>query len=123
MRPRFGEVSRCLGATFPLDQVLTSHAFGGQASLQRSWMHRELVRDGIDAALAGGEQSPGQLCHAFGQRRGARQVLGLKVFRSDRSVSGSALSMRLSARRSTPRSNMAERPAEERQSRGSGAKR
>jgi hypothetical protein len=81
VQPGFGEVSRRQGPPFPLDQVLTSHALGGQPSLQRPWMHRELVRDGINASLAGGQQPPGQLCHAVGQRRGARKIVGLKVFR------------------------------------------
>ena len=49
---------------FPIDQVLTSHAFGGQVPLQRPWMHRKLIRDGVDAALAGGQQSACQLRHA-----------------------------------------------------------
>ena len=73
MQPGFGEVPRRQGPPFPLDQVLTSQALGGQPSLQRPWMHRELVRDGINAALAGGQQPAGQLFHAVGQRRGARR--------------------------------------------------
>ena len=85
MQPGFGEVSRRQGPPFPFDQVLTSHALGGQPSLQRPWMHRELVRDGINAALAGGQQPAGQLCHAVGQRRGARKIVGLKVFRRNAS--------------------------------------
>ena len=65
MQPRFGEVSRGLGAAFPVDEVLTSHALDGQMTLQRPWVHRELVGDCLDAALAGGQQPAGQLCHPF----------------------------------------------------------
>ena len=65
MEPRFGEVSRGLAAPFPLDEVLTSHALGGEASAQSPWMYRELVGDGVSAALAGGQQATSQRSHAF----------------------------------------------------------
>ena len=44
-------------AAFPLNEVLTSHALGDEASLQRPRMHRELVGDGVRTALAGGPVS------------------------------------------------------------------
>ena len=55
MQPRFSEISRRLLAALPFDELLASHAFGSQASLQRSWMNGELVSDGLHAALAGGQ--------------------------------------------------------------------
>jgi hypothetical protein len=55
MQPRFREISRRLLAALPFDEFLASHAFGSQASLQGPWMHRELVADGLHAALAGGQ--------------------------------------------------------------------
>src|ERR1700722_18098933 len=71
MQPRVSKVPRCLVAALPVDQVLASHTLGGQASLEHSRMHGELVGDRISAALAGGQQPPGQLHHPFGQRRSA----------------------------------------------------
>jgi hypothetical protein len=59
MQLRFGEESRRQGPPFAFDQVLTSHALGGQPSLQRPWMYRELVCDGINAALAGRQEPAG----------------------------------------------------------------
>jgi hypothetical protein len=78
MKPRFSEVSRRLVAAL-FDEVLASHAFGGQASLQRPRMQRQLVSNGVHTALPGGQESAGQLGHPFRQRRGARQIVGLQV--------------------------------------------
>jgi hypothetical protein len=53
-QPGFGKVSRRQSATLLIYQVLTSHTLGDQAPLQRPWVHRKLIRDCVDAALAGG---------------------------------------------------------------------
>jgi len=55
MQSGFGEVSRGQGAAFPVDEVLTSDALHDQLTLQRPRVHRELVGDCLDAALAGGQ--------------------------------------------------------------------
>jgi hypothetical protein len=53
MQSGLGKVPRDLVAAFSFDEVLASHALGGKASLQRPRMYRELVSDGLGAALAG----------------------------------------------------------------------
>ena len=85
MQPRFSEILRGLVAALALDEILTSHAFGGQTPLQCARMQRQLIADGFHAALPRRQESSGQLGHTFGQRRGARQIVGLQVFGGDAS--------------------------------------
>jgi hypothetical protein len=54
MEPRFSKVFGRLITALPLDEVLTSHAFGSQAPLQRPWMQSQLVSNGLHTALPGG---------------------------------------------------------------------
>ena len=88
MQSRLGEVARRLRSALTVDDVVTAHALGGKLSLQSPRMHRELVGDGLGAALAGGQQPPGQFGHAFGQRGTAGQVGGFQVLRRDASGLG-----------------------------------
>ena len=71
-----------------VNDVVTAHALGGKLSLQSPRMQRELVGDGVGAALTGGQQPPGQFGHAFGQRGSAGQVGGFQVLRRDASGLG-----------------------------------
>lgn len=68
---------------FALDEVMAPEALGSQAPLQRSWVHVELVGDGLGAALAGRQQAAGQPDDPLGERGIARKVLGFQIFRGD----------------------------------------
>jgi hypothetical protein len=69
--------------TFPVNEVLASHAFRSQLPLQCPRVHREFAAYGVHTALTGRQQPAGQRRDPIGQRRGARKVMALQVLRCD----------------------------------------
>src|SRR6476660_1034440 len=64
MQSRHRAVTRRMRSALAVDDVVTAHAFGSKLSLQSPRMQRELVGDGVGAALTGRQQPPGQFGHA-----------------------------------------------------------
>ena len=61
MEPRVSKIPRRLIAAFAFDDVLASHAFVGQAPLQRAWMHGELIGDHLSGRQCGPTRTPSSL--------------------------------------------------------------
>ncbi len=97
MQARLGEVAGGLGPAFPVDDVLTPHAFVDQSSLQRPRVQGELVGDGVGAALPGGQQPSGSSATRSDSGALAGRNVASRYFVAMRRVSGSALSMRRAA--------------------------
>ena len=83
MQARLGEVAGGLGSAFPVDDVLTPHAFVDQSPLQRPRVQGEFLGDGVDAALPGGQQPSGEFGDPLRQWRAGRKERRLEIFGGD----------------------------------------